>query len=285
MSYWLVRGDAPSISAIDGPPGFEIKSRRQPSMQVGDSLVGLAGKGAAATFQNSGKVSSVNRSNEKDRDGYFRTVILVDEWSPLNDPIDLKSVMYSLTLVRNLAKPNLHFRQGYRRLPLDDYETIISGEVFVSRSCFFELLEALPQPTKTAFQFEEILRADSLHPDTGFAERLKRLETFITSRVLSIGNDIMKLDETIEQCNFKSEDGLQIEHVICEEPDDANSLAATNDNIAKQAELFRLLREAVNQARGTQTGENLAPPVSALGIAEVALPSEARFERMRARFR
>jgi hypothetical protein len=254
-------------------------------MQVGDSLVGLAGKGASATFQNSGEVSSVNRSVEKDRDGYFHTVISVDNWSPFIDPIDLKSVMYSLTLVRNLAKPNLHFRQGYRRLPFDDYETLISGEVFVSRSCFFELLEALPQPTKTAFQIEEILRADSLRSDTGFAERLKRLETFITSRVLSIGDVITELDETIKQCDFESEDGLQIEHVICEEPDGANSLAGTNDDIANQAELFRLLREAVNQARGRQTGENLARPLGALRIAEVALPSEARFERMRARFR
>jgi hypothetical protein len=280
MRCWLVRWNAPSISTSGDSPGFVITSRRQPSIKDGDTIVTFTYMGRDAEFKDSGKVVGVSHSDAKDEDGYFRTRVSVSEWSPLKEAVDLKSVLYSLTFVHNLEKPYLHFYRGYRSLPTEDFETIISGEVFVSRTAYYTLLEALPHSLQIAFQIQQLLEPPLRRTNTRFDEQLRRLEQFIADRVISIGNQIIELNRTIEQCEFHARNGSKLKHCIVDETQLSRAVPTRPDDIARQANLFEVLQDTARKYQETVNPELVSALIIFRGSNRATLPTESRFERL-----
>jgi hypothetical protein len=278
MRYWLLRQNAPSITMSEGSPGFVISSRRQPSIEKGDKIVAFTNTGGIATFLHYADVVAVNRADSEDLDGHRETRVSVNEWTPLKDPVELKLIVYSLTLVHNLEKPALHFRRGYRSLPTVDFETIIKGEVFVNRTAYYVLLEALPNSLQLAFRAAQLVERP-LRPNISFAERLRRLEHFIAERVLSIGHLLSTLNTTINQCELRDESGAIPRHCICEESEVASPYGPGLDDIAIQSSLFEALRGTLREYDLHLFDEQEQSPVTIARRPSV-LPSEDRFERL-----
>jgi hypothetical protein len=279
MRYWLLRRNAPSIAMTEGSPGFVISSRRPPSIQKGDKIASFTNIDGIATFLDYAEILAVDRSEAQDRDGYRDTRVSVNEWTPLKDPIALKSIVYSLTLVHNLEKPALHFRRGYRTLPAVDFETIVSGEVFVSRSAYYVLLDALPYSLQLAFRAEQLLETP-LRSNTSSAERLRRLGNFIANRVLLIGDLLSALNTTINQCELRNEGGSTPRHCIYEESEVSSSYVPGLDDIAKESALFGALRGTLQEYDLDLFDEQEQSPSITIVRRPNFLPSETRFEQL-----
>jgi hypothetical protein len=279
MSFWLMRQDAPSISIAREPPSLAIRSRRRPTIQEGDTIVTFSNAGGEAKFLDSATVTTVETQSPVDADRNRVTLVSVDAWRPLKEAVDLKNLLFSLTFVRNFAKPMLHFRRGYRTLPANDYETIMSGEVFVSRTLYYTLLHALPDTMRTAFQIERLLVPVVTRAGARFDELLRRLEEFIADRILSVGDVTIQLSRAIEECELVDANGKSLEHEFRDDPGKAGNIPVQPDNIAEQADRFESLREILGQNATGADGGGFARSILSHSTPD-ALPSEGRFERL-----
>jgi hypothetical protein len=155
-------------------------------------------------------VETVSTDVVSDEEGGSLTRLQVQRWVPFSEDLTVDALKYSLTIVHNLRSPLRHFRPGYRRLPLDDLRTLESGEVFVARTAYHEILAALPEVLRNVFLSEEVmLRRDEegFGPDGRFARRLRDLYAFIVERIISVGCLLEDLVSEIEKVDLRDESG------------------------------------------------------------------------------
>lgn len=116
---------------------------------------------------------------------------------PLNRFDDL---IYSLLTVKNYARPMVHFQRQYRELVNKDFETIINGWVYVSRTAFGKLGNALPNDIKLQFMLivmEEFKTMDftSLKYDKVFDS----LKDYLEGYVLSQGRLLIEIERMLRE--------------------------------------------------------------------------------------
>ena len=221
-----------------------IKSRRRLSIRQGDELLLLSRSEGRQAFTAYTSVVTVE-SPSSERDDRLQTHrVLVDHWLPLEPPVYLDLFIFSLTIVRNLDRPNLHFRSGYRRLPEEDVMSIRKAEPFVARTTYYKLLNALPDGLQSSF-LADLLLDTSFANATRFQERARKLITFIDERVVAAGTLIHAMEKTIAQLELNSEDS-SFDHVFAEEASpDQNDIPPRFDNLFEQAEAFRELQSTL----------------------------------------
>lgn len=256
-----------------------IASRRMPRMSAGDTVLLLEGRNQRR-FTATAIVLRVVHIQSDGADEAMFTKIELGSATALPEGLDLDALWYSLTIVRNTSRPNVHFRRGYRLLPLDDFETIRNGEPFIARTGYFELWNSLPPSLKAAFESEQILLAGGGREREGFRQRLERLYKFIDKRVLAVGRLLHALEEVAGALNL---DGAPVEHWFAAETEASPGVAARPDNLAVQLRRFAGLREVLTGEAGGQSANKerdlIGDAIRRLDIPD-RQPIEHRFERL-----
>ena len=258
MSYWLIRASAPSVNVDPAKRICVIVSRRRPRIVARDVVVLLKMMSGGEAFSSWATVTSVETSNATDADGVRETRMETSEWESLPDDSTVNLLRFSLTIVHNLRNPQHHFRAGYRRLPRDDFETIKSGEAFVGRTAYFELLGALPEELRNQFRVSELISPPFQLGQPTFEARLRRLYEFLSTRVLSIGRLLEQLNDAIGRADLRNGDGRCYTHQFFDDDETkAAGLAGRGDDIEKQTMLFRDLADALGERQDAH--EELQP--------------------------
>jgi hypothetical protein len=195
MANWIIRENAPSATIEQ--KRVVLKSRRRVSIKSGDELVLLSRE---AVFVNKAQVLGVTEASapsiapfeESEPKQWGENQI--DEWTSLQQEIDLNDASTSLTFIRNWRRPKVHVRPAYRRLPDEDFATLERGELFVARDAYLTFLDALPARLVQAFLAENppFLRT---RYTTEYAERARALISFIEERVLSVGRTALAVQD------------------------------------------------------------------------------------------
>jgi hypothetical protein len=239
MANWLVRTDAPSISFDGKFEEFVVTSRRRPRIRVGDTVVFLK-SASGELFENFAKVTGVRQGEKTADEGVLTTTVSVSKLKNSISDVYIDSLKFSLVFVRNLDNPKMHFRRGYRSVSAQDLRTIESGEAFLARTAYYELLGSLPGALRASFEADEIIGAaqkGSLSLE--FRSRLRRLGEFIESRVLSVGKLLGEINKNLELLNFNSD----FEHCfVVVDADMANRV----DLLSVQLQRFERLNEALS---------------------------------------
>jgi hypothetical protein len=206
--------------------------------------------------------------------------ISVEDVRHLVEPLDVDVMWYSLTIVRNLVKPWLHFRRGYRLLPAVDFETIVKGQPFVARSGYYELLNALPPSLKAAYQAEEILSANGGRLHSSFRRSLERLHAYVDERVVAVGRLLASIGELAAALQLG--DGA-VEHTFVSSPDEGGRLAGRADELGAQLRRFAKLQQALGidplGRDGIEQPDAVVKAVHELDAPELQR-AELRFERI-----
>jgi len=225
MKLWLVRADAPSVT-VNSDKSITIRSKRTPRIKEGDKAVLLTKQEFAqwATVKDVEPLDEVTLDlrpspefdvplEEPSKPGVKHFKVEVDTWVTIEGSL-LADLLFSLTFIKNVHKPSLYLRRGYRSLHESDFTTIVQGDVFLARTAYFELLTALPSDTQLAFQVSQLLSGTS---DAPFVDQLQQLQLFIDEQVLSIGRALVDLTERIERFDLRDEGGKRVKHFFSDE--------------------------------------------------------------------
>jgi hypothetical protein len=281
MRIWSIRADAPSVVADLRRGVVSITSKRRPQISEGDTLVLTKGAGRHLIFSAHSAVEGVSKTETTDHDNRYQITIKTGEWTAFAEDLSLNALRYSLTLVRNLQYPDRHFRGSYRKVPEEDFGTLVSGEIFVARTAFHELLAALPEQLRRTFLADEILFADSerrFSLEGRFVGRLRRLYDFILFRVVSVGVLLQELSDVIGQVDLRDDRGAELAHAFADE--DQEGISVAPDNIADQAALFSELlgnTPVVGESRSQVAA--IEAVLQSIGSRD-GLPRERTFERL-----
>lgn len=246
MRYWLIRAQAPSIKLDLETKALTITSRRLPQIKVDDVLVLMTGDKKKRIFSHIARVANEPASKVVNDGSKWKTKIDLSELKEFPESNDVDLFSFSLTFVRNLLRPELHFRRGYRLIPSHDFHTILNGEAFVARTGYYEFLRALPATLRASFEGEELLLLAADKPVLTFGEKLTRLQRFIQTRVLSVGALLSELNTLIHRMSLHDGDGIPFNHLIDDEASSRNHQDRYGDDIAVQAKLFENLHRSLN---------------------------------------
>ncbi len=270
MADWLIRIDAPSITLDVSTKTLQIEARRRPSIKNGDTLVfvdsiegnflakfasvkevlgrtsepinGVLPDEVSARRSSSVPVQATTAgASSREFLKYRYALDTVLESFSKDGTLNIETLKYSLTFVRNLRQPARHFWRGYRRLPAVDRKTIESGEVFIARTGYHDLLFALPVQLQTAFEVEEMYRAVEKQFDKSYLGRLTRLQTFLETRIFAAGDLIKGIDEALDNLGLNE----NYSHVLATEGDANSYDGATSLNA--QSDRFDRLGQAIGR--------------------------------------
>ncbi|HWZ21462.1 MAG TPA: hypothetical protein VNW06_02345 [Cytophagaceae bacterium] len=171
---------------------------------------------------------------------------------------------YSLLTVRNYNKPIIHFQQKHRIIDHNDFESITNGWVYIARTAFGKIVNALPRPNRLEFTLYVMNRfkTNDLR-GLPYTELLEFLFDYIEKHLHSQGKLLVASDNIIQ--NELSNTGIPHQEVgfIDEELNKSNLLYI-------QAGYFRTLFE-------TDQKYNLLNTLNS-GIRNS--PQETRFDKL-----
>jgi hypothetical protein len=218
---------------------------------VRDSIIYLSEYNDRKTFSHNAKILSIEPLDVFGDDYKFKTLFVVEDLTEISEQHELRNLLYSLTFIHNLSKPELHFRRGYRSLPPQDYKTIVDGELFVARTGYYDLLRALPSSLYYAFEAEELRYVSQPRMERYYINRLSRLYKFIQTRIMSIGKRIGELEIVIGQTDLGNKTGADYIHLITDESEGRDP----GDDIFKQSQYFKDLDQSLMQSLSFEKSE------------------------------
>lgn len=149
----------------------------------------------------------------------------------------LDRLAYSLMDVEQFNHPIVHFQQQLRQLDLDDFETIRHGWVYVARTAFAKVANALPLRNRLEFRLwmdREFGR--EVKTDIDYIKYFALLFDYLEARIFSRGKLLIATDEMIRESSVGIAPGM---HGTVGLADDDGNV----DSIHEQANRFRLLFE------------------------------------------
>jgi hypothetical protein len=167
------------------------------------------------------------------------TQVDVEAWEQLTEPSSLNELRYSLTFVRNMNQPWHHFRRGIRQLPSHDFATIVSGEIFVARTGYFELLRAIPDSMQQEFTIERLRQSNAPHDNPTYAQRFNALRDFIARRIESVGYLLAQLAVTADRLVVQAGDTLRVRHAFVHEGAEGQKISDSIDYADVQLGFFQ----------------------------------------------
>lgn len=152
----------------------------------------------------------------------------------------LSELEYSMHLVDNYHAPDIHFHSQIRNVPSMDYETIVNGWVYATRTIFGKLVNSLPRQNKLEFMIQAMDHFSTIDfKETSLLEGLHFLYQYIEQRILSRGRLLVATDG-IMRGSLK--DILPADKVGFIDPENL-----TVHNISSQAEIFKKLFDMEKQ--------------------------------------
>jgi hypothetical protein len=196
-------------------------------------------------------------------------------------PILLDDIALSLTAVYRYTSPEIHFQQQVRKLTKADFDTIADRLVYVARTAFGKIANALPRDNKLEFILLAIDNWNTINfKEIKFSDALDFLIRYIKENIISQGEFLVETDNMLRE-NFQdileidSENILDINQIGLVEQDTVSETgrkrAAIPNYVSFQAALFRELIKADKESNFLQTIK--------AGIAENRLVEE-RFHKL-----
>lgn len=146
----------------------------------------------------------------------------------------LSDLEYSIKAVYRFNNPIVHFQQQFRDLTRQDYDTIVKGLVYVTRTVFGKLVNAIPRQNKLEFMLQAMDHFSTIDfKDVDLYKGVDFLYKYIDKRILSRGRLLVSTKELMEE---HLSDMLPTEKVGFFNPDNSKS-----DNLYEQANLFEQL--------------------------------------------
>jgi len=165
----------------------------------------------------------------------------------------LSDLQYSLTAVDNHKVPQSHFYQQYRKLQKNDYDTIVNGWVYASRTAFGKLVNAIPRKNKLEFMLQAMDKFDTIDfKSIPLLEGLDFLYEYINSRILSRGKLLVETNKLIHNKLNKQLPADEIGFIdpVTGTTNNLNTQATIFDQLfalEKKADLKSVLNEAIKQ--------------------------------------
>jgi hypothetical protein len=199
MTDWLVREHARGVMIDASQNSVTISAKSQPRFRANDRMLLASGYGDDLTFNNLGKIASVDVLEQRGLDDGVAIKATIEKWVQLPEETTLGLMQFSLTFVKNLERPHVHFRRAYRKLPESDTQTLVDGEPFVMRTAYYNLLYSLSSETKRTFVRELEDTSESVRDRRLLDDRIRLLLGFIERRILSVGRTLQQLDSAVAQ--------------------------------------------------------------------------------------
>ena len=179
---------------------------------------------------------------------YYKHIIPVKVEDTLTKDNLLDEYMFSLIGIKNLADPYIHFRQKVTSLNPNDFETITNQWVYVSRTVFARLVNALPKENRLDFVLQSIAQFNTVDlREVSFQDAILFLRDYIDGNFLSQGRLLIGIKELLETQFATSEIPInELSFINPEEEYDVLSLGESyeaNDKIIQQANYFKKLFE------------------------------------------
>lgn len=201
-------------------------------------------EGLDLQFISQGKITKVNETkhlaprnksgvvpNSKQNYVHNFQLEIVDDLKHNNQ---LSELEYSIKSVYRFNKPLVHFRQQFREITYHDYETIINGWVYTTRTTFGKLINSLPRQNKLEFMLQAMDNFSTVDfRKIQLCDGLDFLYAYIERRILSRGKLLVETKKLIE---------AHLSEIIPkEEIGFANTEGSSTNNLFKQAQLFEQL--------------------------------------------
>jgi hypothetical protein len=229
---------------FNGSFGIESTQRNLP-LSVGDELLIIKKLDNDLIFTNAGKISNVGKrelvitdrqrkTNYNSNNPLYRYNFDFHVDKKLIKNNLLSELEYSLPVVENYNKPETHFQQQFRNMPDKDYETVVNGWVYASRTVFGKLINALPRQNKLEFMIQAMDYFSTIDfRNTSILEGLEFLYSYIERRILSRGRILVATDSIIN----KELNGLLPSNAVGFIDPDTKRI----QNISTQAKIFKNL--------------------------------------------
>lgn len=193
---------------------FKIESTEASlPLSIGDDLIFIKVINDDMVFTNTGIISKIGKRDFvkgkpkkggqfqqfKDRDKYHHHFNFEIK-KTLQKNNMLSELEYSLPVVDNHHKPEVHFQSQYRAIPKDDFDTIVNGWVYVTRTAFGKLVNSLPRQNKLEFMIQAMDHFATIDfSRTSLVDGLEFLYKYIERRILSRGRILVATDGIIKK--------------------------------------------------------------------------------------
>ncbi|WP_143328855.1 hypothetical protein [Burkholderia sp. AU31280] len=136
---------------------------------------------------------TINEDQEAPQEQYYNYTFHIKKISELPGSTDLDDFRYSLEFIKRTNYPEVHLRLPYRHIPHHDFDALINGHIFWSRTAYFRILNGLPEITISQFNYEESIRDEEKR--SKYLEKFNRLVEFVEKIVLTVGHTLLESEK------------------------------------------------------------------------------------------
>jgi hypothetical protein len=185
----------------------------------------------------------------------------VDAITSPNNTLD--RLAFSLLFVNHYQNPQTHFQQQIRTLDWEDYETIKQGWVYLSRTAFAKIGNALPMPNRLEFKLRMIkaFKTEDFR-EVDYVKLFAFLYDYLEARLFSRGRLLIASDEMAGQIMPELSESELKEVGFSDEAGSADSVRVQADRFRKlfeygKPQLLKELNDEVlkNEAREAHFGK------------------------------
>jgi hypothetical protein len=203
----MVKKEAFSVG-FNGTFRVESKRTRLPIIKD-DHLIVVKPENNELLFINSGTITSIGKvenaplklsavnPREKSEPSYYHYFDFhIDK--ALKENNLLSQLEYSLPIVEDYIHPEVHFQSQFRGLSDNDFDTIVNGWVYATRTVFGKLFNSLPRQNKLEFMIQAMDKFSTVDfKDKTLLEGLEFLYEYIERRILSRGRLLVATDDIL----------------------------------------------------------------------------------------
>jgi len=206
MAYWAVG----ATTLIDKQ--FTItKSRGFAQIHKGDDVIFFDKHPRGVNFTSYSNVVSVRQDRKSESENAeFYTIARISEITPIENPLSASDLAYSLERVYRYNKPYRHFYRQYVSLSRVDYETIISGLIFWSRTAFGIFINELQREQLNRF-IQELaqINPELLLPAPDYSRVWQVLNDFIQEEFLGAASLLKEIHSLVDTLGTEFNLGLE----------------------------------------------------------------------------
>jgi len=206
MACWAV-----DVSTLIDKQFTITKSGGFAQIHKGDDIVFFSKHPGEAKFVSYSNVVSVrqDRENESENTEYY-TIARISENIPIKNPLRASDLTYSLERVYRYNKPYRHFYRQYVNLSREDYETIISGLIFWSRTAFGIFINELQREQLNRF-IQELaqINPELLLPAPDYYRVWQVLNDFIQEEFVDAASLLKEIHSLVDTLGTEFNLGLE----------------------------------------------------------------------------
>lgn len=206
MACWAV-----DVSTLTGKQFTITKSRGFAQIHKGDDAIFFYRNPGEVKFISHSNIVSVrqDRESESENTEYY-TIARISENIPIENPLSASDLAYSLEKVYRYNEPYRHFYGQYINLSREDYETIISGLIFWSRTAFGIFINELQREQLNRF-IQELaqINPEFLLPAPDYYRIWRVLSDFIQEEFVGAASLLKEIHSLVDTLGTEFNLGLE----------------------------------------------------------------------------